>query len=118
MKLDIHQPPREFSPHPGLTLRDAGDVYLAPEEQVTIRVSPDRGNDVLRKSWGFYLTNSLNGTLRSQGLRTALARNVSSERLYVLLVEEDKLEDFTAYLKQFGMELLRWLDEWPEPAGR
>lgn len=112
MKFDRHDPPRRFSPHPDLTLSDMGDVYLAEDEQVTVCVAPDRGNDVLRKSWGFYLTNSLNGRLREQGLKTALARNPGSGRLYVLLVDERRLDEFNAYLRQYDMELLRWLDEW------
>jgi hypothetical protein len=118
MKFDAHEPPRRFSPHPDLVLVDTGDLYLDEDEQVTIRLGPDRGNDVVRKSWGFYLTNSLNGTLRSQAIRTALARNPASERLYVLLVDEQKLDDFNAYLVEFGMELVRWLDQWTEPTAR
>jgi hypothetical protein len=117
MKFDAHEPPRRFSPHPGISLLDMGDLYLAEDEQVTIRLDPDRGNDVVRKSWGFYLTNSLNGTLRSQALRTALVRNPASERFYVLLVDEHRLEDFNAYLARFDMELVRWLDQWTEPTG-
>ena len=78
MKFDIHQPPREFSPAPGLKLKDMGDLHLDVDEQVTVRLAPDRGNDVVRKPWGFYLTNSLNGTLQAQGIKTALVENRGS----------------------------------------
>ena len=114
MKFDIHEPPRDFSPYPGLTLRDMGDLYLAADEQVTVRVTPERGNDVVRKPWGFYLTNSLNGTLRGQGLKTALARGAGG-RLYVLLVDEERLPEFEIYLAQYGLRMECWLDEWDEP---
>ena len=116
MKFDVHQPPREFSPQPGISLRDMGDLHLAEDEQVTVRLTPDRGNDVVRKSWGFYLTNSLNGTLRAQGIKTALVRSGSEpSRLYVLLVDQDKLEEFAGYLARYSLQLVRWLDEWAEP---
>jgi hypothetical protein len=117
MKFDVHATPRQFSPHPGVSLSDMGDLYLSEDEQVTIRLAPDRGNDIVRKPWGFYLTNSLNGSLRRQALKTALVRNRSTQRLYVLLVDEHRLDDFTAYLGQFGMELVHWLDQWAEPPG-
>jgi hypothetical protein len=119
MKFDVHQPPREFSPYPGISLRDMGDLYLAEDEQVTVRLAPDRGNDVVRKSWGFYLTNSLDGTLRAQGIKTALVRSGSDlPRLYVLLVDKDKVEEFTSYLAHYSLQLVRWLDEWTESPGR
>src|SRR5690349_13520582 len=112
MKFDARKPPREFSPYPGLTLKDTGDLHLGIDEQVTIRLTPERGNDVLRKSWGFYLTNSLNGTLQKQGLKTAMCENRESKRIFLMLVDKDKLAEFEAYLADYGMHLLRWLDEW------
>lgn len=112
MKFDARKPPREFSPYPGLTLKDMGDLYLGVDEQVTIRITPERGNDVLRKSWGFYLSNSLNGTLLAKGIKTALCENRESRRTFLMLVEKDKVAEFEAYLAEYGMHLLRWLDEW------
>ena len=112
MKFDSRKPPREFSPYPGLTLKDMGDLYLGVDEQVTIRITPDRGNDVLRKPWGFYLSNSLNGTLLAKGIKTALCENRESRRTFLMLVEKEKVEEFNAYLAEYGMHLLRWLDEW------
>lgn len=119
MKQDLHEPPREFSPYPGITLRDMGDVWLAPDEQLTVRTPAGAGNDVVRKEWGFYLTNSLNASLRSQGLKTALVSSGAAEpRLYVLLVEAGKRDAFDAYLKQYGMKLVAWLDEWFGAGGK
>ena len=113
MKQELHQPPRRFSPYPGLNLNDMGDVWLAPDEQLTFRTSADAGNDIVRKDWGFYLTNSLNVNLRTQGFKTALVSSGTEEkRLYVLLVEVDKIEIFQTYLRQYGMKLAMWLDEW------
>jgi hypothetical protein len=112
MKFDIHQPPREFSPGAGIKLKDMGDLDLGIDEQVTVRLAPDRGNDVVRKPWGFYLTNSLNGTLQAQGIKTALVENRQSRRTYVMLVAKEKVAEFNTYLAEYGMHLVRWLDEW------
>lgn len=119
MKHDLHHPPREFSPYPGITLRDMGDIWLAPDEQLTLRTEAGAGNDIARKDWGYYLTNSLNVNLRSQGLKTALVASVSDQpRLYVMLVEEGKRSAFDAYLAKYGMKLVAWLDEWLKAGGR
>jgi hypothetical protein len=114
VKQELHQPPREFSPYPGLKLSDMGDVWLASDEQLTFRMPTGAGNDIVRKDWGFYLTNSLNVNLRSQGFKTALVSSGATDpRFYVLLVDAGKLDAFDAYLKEFGMKLAAWLDEWP-----
>lgn len=119
MKQDLHQPPRDFSPYPGITLRDMGDVWLEPDEQLTLRTPSGAGNDVARKDWGYYLTNSLNVNLRAQGLKTALVASVTNQpRLYVLLVEEGKCAAFDAYLAKYGMKLVAWLDEWFDKGGK
>lgn len=113
MKQELHNPPREFSPYPGITLHDMGDIWLDPDQQLTIRTPSGSGNDVVRKDWGFYLTNSLNVSLRSQGLKTALvASGTEDPRLYILMVENGKLDVFNAYLAQYGMKLIMWLDEY------
>ena len=112
MRLDIHQPPREFSPAQGIKLKDMGDLHLGIDEQITVRLTADRGNDVVRKPWGFYLSNSLNGTLKAQGIRTALVENRESRRTYLMLVDKDKVPEFDAYLAEYGMHVVRWLDEW------
>ena len=65
--------------------------------------------DVVRKSWGYYATPSLNARLPSFGLKPALVR--SGERLYLLLVESMKEEEFHAYLRQQAMEIVCWLEK-------
>jgi len=57
---------------------------------------------VVRKPWGFYLTNSLNGTLQDQGIKTALVENRDSRRTYVMLVDQGRLAEFNAYLAEYA----------------
>ena len=65
--------------------------------------------DVVRKSWGYYATPSLNGRLRNHGFRAVLVRNTRG-KIYLLLVEEGCEEDFHAYLNTERQEILCWLD--------
>lgn len=109
--------PRVFSPLAGIELRDMGWIKLAPDEQITMKTER-RQNDILRKSWGFYLGNSLNANLSKQGFKTALVISHASEppRLFINLVEIDKMEDFNQYLIDVKAEVTCWLDEWVIPS--
>jgi hypothetical protein len=113
MKFTPVDPPRPFEVTGAgvkLTLLDCGRVALAKEEQVTFTTEAGGEYDVTRKSWGFYATPSTNGRLSSFGLRAALVRNVSG-RLFLVLVERDKVDDFRAYVTADKQIFLTWLDD-------
>ena len=112
-------PPRRFTV--GATrqieLSDCGTVHLDVDEQVTFHTVSDPSQDgtetafdVTRKSFGYYASNSLNGTLPRQGLRPALCRNEAHGLLYMLFVEKGKEAEYAAYLDAEGMVHLGWLD--------
>ncbi|MFN3200752.1 MAG: hypothetical protein ACE366_20305 [Bradymonadia bacterium] len=85
------------------------DVHPEPDEQVTFHAG-EAEYDVVRKSWGFYATPSVNGRLKRFGLRTALVENPAGLR-YVLLVDRTQMADFEAYLRDQCMTVLTWLDD-------
>ena len=105
-------PPREFRVGSGgaIGLKDCGRVQLDPDEQVTFETEAGGEYDVVRKSWGFYATPSLNARLRKFGLRAVLTRGAGGKRIFVLLVERGREDEFHAYLGQTGMTILCWLD--------
>lgn len=110
MKVTAIDPPRLFpvGVREVIHLRDCGRVALEPDEQVTFVTESGTEYDVVRKSWGYYATPSLNSRLPSFGLKPALVR--SGDRLYLLLVEANKEAEFHAYLERQGMEVVSWLD--------
>ena len=110
--------PRVFSPLPGLYLKDMGWLKLAADEQVTFWTDSGKRNDIVRKSWGFYLGNSLNANLSAQGFKTALIISHASNppRLFLNLVEQSKMREFDAYLLEVNAEVACWLDEWLTPS--
>ncbi len=116
MKFTPIDPPRVFAVghNREIEIKDCGRLELEADEQVTF-VTPSGGEyDVARKSWGFYATPSLNHRLPQFGLKPALVR--SGERLYLLLVEAGKEDEFHDYLKLQRMELVQWLDSSPLPS--
>ena len=106
--------PRIFSPADGIQLQDMGDIYLGEGEQITFRTRSGRCNDIVKKEWGFYISNSINWNLKRQGFKTALVISHASDlpRIYVNLVEVDKLDVFRNYLSGCNSEVVCWLDDW------
>jgi len=120
MTFSPKNPPRRF--HVGqdgeIELQDCGSVHLAPNQQVTFRTEGQKQTafDVTRKDFGYYASNSLNGTLPRQGLRPALCKNTNHALLYLLLVETGKEAEFLHYLAQTGMVLIAWMDNLSDEA--
>jgi hypothetical protein len=112
MKLSLKNAPRVFTigAYADIVIRDLGDVHLAPDEQLTFVTEAGRRYDVVRKDWGFYVTPSINSRLRKEGFKTALMENTQG-RLYVTIVEMEKLALFETYCAREGQRVLRWLDE-------
>jgi len=113
VKVTPIDPPRLFSVglREAIQLKDCGRVALEPDEQVTFVTESGTEYDVVRKSWGYYATPSLNSRLPSFGLNPVLVR--SGDRFYLLLVEINKKVDFHAYLHRQGMEVVAWLHQAP-----
>lgn len=109
MNVTEIDPPRVFTVgEPPLELRHCANVELDPDEQVTLTSASGTEFDVVRKSWGYYGTPSLNRRLPDHGLRPALA--LSRGAMYVMLVESGHEGEFASYLDGQGMELVCWLD--------
>lgn len=113
MELREKTPPREFNvgrPENPITIRDCGELWLEPNEMVTM-MSPDGlRHDFTAKNWGFYATPSVNGRLKSEGFKTALVRNLKGY-VYVMCVAKSSIEEFEAYCRHEQQSVLEWLDE-------
>jgi hypothetical protein len=117
--VQIHpkNPPRVFTVGlaADIQMADAGDIHLAPNEQVSFVTEAGGRFDVARKAWGFYATPSVNARLKREGFKTALVENPQG-RLYVMVVEATARAAFDDYCRLEGQTVLRWLDEHPDTA--
>ncbi len=113
MRLKIKDKPRVFKvgKNQDIEIQDHGDIYLAPDEQVTFVTELGARHDFARKDWGFYATPSVNGRLSTEGFKTALVRN-KENRLYIMVVEEVRMKHFAKYCKDESQEIISWLDEY------
>ena len=112
MRLAEKSPPRVFQPASGIAISDCGDVHLAADEQVTMVTASGRRMDVAAKDFGFYATPSVNGRLKREGFKTALVRNTAGQ-VYVMVVEQERMDRFDAYCAAGNQTVLEWLDERP-----
>ncbi len=112
MKIKTKIPPREYSVgiKKDIIIKDCGKIYLSENEQITFFSDKEAEYDVCKKSWGYYATPSINSRLLKFNFKTALVKN-SSNQVYVMIVDKNKLNEFFEYLKNDSNELIEWLDE-------
>jgi hypothetical protein len=112
MKFEPNEPPRMFNvgKNGEFTLSDCGRVSLDKDEQVTFVTASGTELDVVRKSWGYYATPSLNKRLRSFGLRSVIVKGATGNTYFLLLVEDGQEDNFAKYLDNTQMKIICWLD--------
>ena len=111
MKFKLIEPPRVFTAGRDeyIKIKDCAHIELAPDEQATFLTESGAEYDVVRKSWGFYATPSLNGRLQHFGLRAALVRSPGG-KFYVFLIEKGKEAECQHYLNVENHDIVCWLD--------
>ncbi len=109
MKINEKSPPREYTVglQNQITIKDCGSVELNENEQLTFVQKSGKEYDLARKDWGYYATPSMNGRLKSFGYATALVKN-SSGMLYIMIVDEEKMNSFESYLNEENQEVVQW----------
>lgn len=111
MKLDLYSAPRVFGVK-GHEILDLGKVQLAPNEMLSFQTKTNAEYDFVAKEWGFYASPSINSRLKKEGFKTALVMN-EINNIYIMVVEENKLELFKIYLKENqNNRVICWLDDW------
>ena len=110
MKWKQTNPPRTFETGRNkLIMKDTGEIYLEPDEQVTFKTDSGTEYDVARKSWGYYATPSLNGRLPRFNLRPVLTAGQDGKQ-FLHLVEAGHEDEHAQYLEQNQMHVIAWLD--------
>ena len=110
LKLDLLESARFFSVK-GHEIKDLGKILLDYNELITFKTPSGKNFDFVAKEWGFYATPSINDRLKKEGFKTALVVN-ENDQLYVMVVEVDKLDIFSRYLKKNqDNKLICWLDD-------
>ena len=106
MKIEIKN--RKFKVN-DIEITHISDIELNDDEMITFK-KENKEYDFVAKEWGYYATPSINGRLKSFGYKTALVKN-SYDKLFINVVEVEKMDKFLEYLKKENSKVLEWLDE-------
>ena len=110
MKSEIKKTPREFNVN-GEIIKDYGKIILEANEMISYKTLSGKEFDFVVKDWGFYAIPSANKRLINEGFRTALVVNDCND-IYVMVVENNKLDEFKSYLEKEKQKKICWIDEW------
>ena len=111
MKYILKNPPRKFVTgiNKDMFHTEMAQIDLAPEEQITFIGEGGIEYDVVRRSWGFYATPSMNARLLKFNLRSVLVK-AGNNKFFIALVEKGKEEQFFVSLKDDASQIVSWLD--------
>ena len=88
-------------------------IELQKNEQITFfeKLSgKTREYDVVKKSWGYYATPSINKRLKKFHYECALINN-NQNKFFICLVSREMKKQFRLYLKKDEQELVCWLND-------
>ena len=97
---------RKFKVNKDIKIKDCGEIILSTNEMINIKIK-NKINEITAKSWGFYLTPSINKRLKKNGFKCAIIKN-KKNKFFVCLVINNKKEinSFYEYLKKDGQKLI------------
>lgn len=112
MNIIENNPHRKFNvgKNNSIEINHCADIYLEENEQITFKGENKSEYDIVKKDWGYYATPSINRRLKSFNIKTALTEN-SHGQIYVMLVEEEKLNKFEEYCQSERIKVLEWISE-------
>lgn len=106
MRVEPREPPRQFTVgRTQIELSHVADIELEPDELVTFRTPSGTEYDVVRKTWGYYATPSLDQRLPEHGLNPVLVRNQRNGNHFVLLVDSEMQSEFEVYCSSEDLEV-------------
>lgn len=90
-----------------------GKIKLKKDEQITFLeklFGKTKEYDVVKKSWGYYATPSINKRLKKFHYECALIKN-NQNKFFICLVSREMKKQFKLYLKKDEQELVCWIND-------
>lgn len=109
MKIEEVDPPRKYQVR-SVEISHCANIQLKSDELVTFTTCSGKQYDVMKKSWGFFATPSINDRLKNFGYKTALIKDSNGKR-FVCLIEEEMVEEFCNYVKHDRGTIEGWLSD-------
>ena len=87
-------------------------IYLKENQQITFIEKfkkKIKEYDVVKKSWGYYATPSINKRLKRFKYECAIIKN-NQNKFFLCLINKDMKKKFNLYLKEDGQKIVCWLN--------
>lgn len=94
-----------------INLFKKANIFLKDNEFITFiekKKNKKKEYDVVKKSWGYYATPSINKRLKFYDYLAVIIKNLSG-KYFVCIVNEGKKRDFYKYLKNDKQKIVLWL---------
>lgn len=111
VRISLKKKPRKYKVGLNnlITIKDVGNISLKKDEQITFLFNKQK-YDFTHKEWGFYISQSINGRVKSEKFKIALVKN-SLNKYYMMAVALNKKSLFLSYCKKEKQKIIKWFDE-------
>jgi len=92
-----------------VTITERAKIYLKNDEQITLIDYKKNQYDIVKKSWGYYSTPSINKRLKKNNYLACIVENVEKKTFFLFLVNTKKKVDFNKYIKINKIKVIKWL---------
>lgn len=100
---------RKFKPSnkSKIIITEKAKIYLKNNEQITLVDKFYNEYDLVKKSWGYYSTPSINKRLKDNNHDAYLVENKDNKTKFLFTVNARKKKDFFHYIKKFNIKILK-----------
>ena len=91
-----------------ITITDIGSIELNEDELLKLISKEGIEHNLIKKDFGYYLTESINKRLINNGYKVAITKN-NDNLFFIMLVEISKIKKFEKYLIDEKNTLVCWL---------
>ena len=113
--MKIIKKKRVFQPtkNKKIFLKHVANIDLKNNELVTF-IDKNDEYDVVKKSWGYYATPSINKRLANNNFLTFLVKNKATNDLFIFLVKKNKVQLFENFKKKNNYKIVLKLNGEPQ----
>lgn len=108
MKVKFSKKPRLFIVN-DIHIKHHGKIKLDKDDMISFITKSKKEYDFTAKDWGFYVTPSINGRLKKEGFKIAIAKN-NKGKIYIMAVEKEKKKIFEKYCFRESHKVLKWIE--------
>ena len=106
----INKVNRKFKPSSKsrVIITEKAKIYMKHNEQITLIDINKNQYDIVKKSWGYYSTPSINKRLKNNNHKACIVKNIEKKTIFLFSVNIKKKNEFNKYLKKNKIKVIKW----------